>query len=65
MDAVKPTIGALFTYARDGAVRAARDQDITRAAILHDNATAGLLSILVFFLMSLVLSRGIVAPPSA
>jgi methyl-accepting chemotaxis protein len=62
MDAVKPTIGTLFTYARDGVARAAKEQNDTRAAILHNNATAGVLSILVFFLMSLVLSRSIAAP---
>jgi methyl-accepting chemotaxis protein len=62
IDGIRPAIGALFAYAREGSLYAVARQNDTRAAILRHNAAAGGLAILVFCLMSLVLSRSIVAP---
>ena len=55
-------IDKLFTYAREGSVRSAATQNETRASILRNNEIVGATAILVFFLLSLILSRSIVAP---
>jgi methyl-accepting chemotaxis protein len=62
MTAVKPLIGTLFSYARDGSVRASKEQADTRLTINRQTELAGSLALLAFFLMSLLLSRSIVAP---
>jgi len=62
MNVLKPMIGTLFSYARDGSVQASRDQAETRAAINRHTEEAGVLVLLAFFLLSLLLSRSIVAP---
>jgi methyl-accepting chemotaxis protein len=62
MSSLKPLIGTMFSYARDGSVRASKEQAETRAAINRDTALSGVLVLLAFFLLSLLLSRSIVAP---
>ncbi len=62
MNTLKPLIGTLFGYARDGSARASKEQMDTRAAINRHTEMAGALALLAFFLMSLLLSRSIVAP---
>ncbi|HLN24546.1 MAG TPA: HAMP domain-containing methyl-accepting chemotaxis protein [Patescibacteria group bacterium] len=62
MDSVQPIIGKLFAYSRDGGLKSTRVEEQTRKAIQRNNATAGVLAMMVFFLLSLVLSRSIVAP---
>lgn len=62
MNTLKPLIGTLFGYARDGSARASKEQVDSRAAINRHTAMAGALALLAFFMMSLLLSRSIVAP---
>ncbi|WP_158240671.1 methyl-accepting chemotaxis protein [Telmatospirillum siberiense] len=62
MNKLKPQISTLFGYARDGSARASEEQTETRAAIGRQTGMAGALALLAFFLMSLMLSRSIVAP---
>jgi methyl-accepting chemotaxis protein len=62
MNALKPLIATLFGYARDGSAGASREQADTRSAINRQSEVAGALVLLAFFLMSLLLSRSIVAP---
>ncbi len=61
-DAVRPVIGRLFLYARDGATRASVFQQDTRSATLRQNGIAAVLALLTFFFWSLILSRSIVSP---
>jgi methyl-accepting chemotaxis protein len=60
--AVRPGIEHLFTYARDGALRAAEVQDATRAEILREISLTALLATLAFVAMSGLLGRSIAAP---
>ncbi len=62
MNTVKPLIDTLFGYARDGSDHASKEQADTRADINRHTEIAGALALLAFFLLSLLLSRSIVAP---
>ena len=62
LDAVKPLVDRLFSQSRDGAQSASAAQQATRASIQRNNATAAVLALLVFFALSLILSRSIVSP---
>ncbi|MDR3439814.1 HAMP domain-containing methyl-accepting chemotaxis protein [Telmatospirillum sp.] len=62
MTALRPVVEGLFTYARAGSAQATKVQADTRGTIGHTTAWTGALALLSFFLLSLVLSRSIVAP---
>jgi methyl-accepting chemotaxis protein len=62
MNALKPLIGTLFSYARDGSIRSNKEQAETRLETNRQTEVVGALVLVAFFLMSMLLSRSIVAP---
>ncbi len=62
MEGLRPQIAKLFADARDGAAKATGVQVQTRESTLRNNGLTGALAVVLSFLLSLVLSRSIVAP---
>jgi methyl-accepting chemotaxis protein len=62
LSAATPIVDGLFTYARGGSLTAGQVVARTRRATGRETGITGGLALLAFFLMSLVLTRSIVAP---